>query len=76
MAGEVPAPHPVAAVGDGFILLAPEPANGGMEGLLIAQGRVAGQKRRAHIGRQKLWVTIPEFTETVIAREHMFIAVS
>lgn len=76
MAGEVAPPTPLAAIGDGFVLLAPEPANGGMEGLLIAEGRVAGQKRRAHIGRQKLWVTIPEFTETVIAREHMFLAVS
>lgn len=72
----VAAPNPVAAIGDGFVLLAPQPANGGMEGLLIAENRVAGQKRRAHMGRQKLWVTVPEFTETVIAREHMFVAVA
>ena len=64
----------MAAVGDGFILLAPEPANGGMEGLLIAQGRVSGQTIQVKLDRQTLRVRVPEFTETVIACS-MFVAV-
>lgn len=72
---DLPAPDPVAAIGDGFILLAPEPVNGGMSGLLIAEHRVSGQKLRVSIGRTKVSVIVPEFSEMLLAREDVFVSV-
>jgi len=69
-------PDPVAAIGDGFLLLAPEATNGGMEGLLIAQKRVSGQVIQVTIGRSKVKVTVPEFEEMLLAREHVFVSVN
>jgi hypothetical protein len=75
MKSSTPAPDPVAAIGDGFILLAPEPVNGGMEGLLIAEKRVSGQVIDVTIGRLKVQAIVPEFEEMLLAREHVFVGV-
>ena len=76
MAEGLPAPDPVAAIGRDFILLAPEPANGGMEGLLIAKKTVSGKLLQVKLGRQSIKVIVPEFEESVVAREHVFVAVN
>lgn len=76
MADGVPAPDPVAAIGRDFILLAPEPVNGGMEGLLIAKKSVSGKLLMVKLGRQSIKVVVPEFEESVVAREHVFVAVN
>lgn len=73
---DLPAPDPVAALGDGFILLAPEPVNGGMSGLLIAQNRVSGKTIDVTIGRIKVSVIVPEFSEMFLAREEVFVSVN
>lgn len=71
----LPAPEPIAALGDGFILLAPQPANGGMTGLLMAEKRVSGQAIVVKLNRMKLRVTVPEFDEMFLAREDVFVSV-
>ena len=76
MKSPMPAPDPVAAIGDGFILLAPTPVNGGMEGLLMAQQRVSGLTIEVSLGRMKLKVNVPEFEEMILAREEVFISVN
>jgi len=76
MKGGTPAPDPVAAIGDGFILLAPEPVNGGMSGLLIAQQKVSGQVLDVKLGQMNLKVTCPEFEEMLLAREDIFVGVN
>lgn len=76
MKGLTPAPDPVAAIGDGFILLAPQLVNGGMEGLLIAEKRVSGKIVEAKLGRVSVKVTIPQFGEMLLAREHVFVSVN
>lgn len=73
---DMPAPEPVAAIGDGFILLAPQPVNGGMEGLLMAEQRVSGQVVEVTLGRMKLKVNVPEFEEMILAREDVFVGVN
>lgn len=75
MKSSLPAPDPVAAIGDGFVLLAPQPVNGGMEGLLMAEQRVSGQVIEVKLGRMKLKVAVPEFEEMLLAREHVFVSV-
>lgn len=72
----IPAPEPVAAVGDGFILLAPQPVNGGMEGMLMAEQRVSGQVIPVTLGRMKISVRVPEFEEMLLARENVFVSVN
>jgi hypothetical protein len=74
--GSMAPPEPVAAIGDGFILLAPEPVNGGIEGLLIAQQKASGRVLEATLGRIKVKVTVPEFEEMLLAREHVFVSVN
>jgi hypothetical protein len=69
------APEPLAAIGDGFLLLAPEQVNGGIEGLLIAEKRVSGQVVEIKIGRIKAKITCPEFEEMLLAREHVFVSI-
>ena len=76
MRSSLPAPDPVAATGDGFILLAPSPVNGGMEGLLIAQQKVSGQTIEVRLGRMKLKVNVPQFEEMLLAREQVFVSVN
>jgi hypothetical protein len=73
---DVAAPDPVAAIGDGFILLAPEPVNGGMSGLLMAEHRVSGKKIKVTVGNTKVSVTVPEFEEMLLAREDVFVSVN
>ena len=73
---ELPAPEPVAAFGDGFILLAPKPANGGMTGLLMAEKRVSGRVIEVTLNRMKLKVTVPEFDEMLLAREDVFVGIN
>ena len=75
MKSSIPAPDPVAALGDGFVLLAPQPVNGGMEGLLIAEKRVSGQVIEVTLGRMKVKVTVPEFEEMLLAREDIFVGI-
>lgn len=72
----LPAPEPVAAVGDGFILLAPSPANGGIEGLLMAEQRVSGKTIDVTLGRMTIRVNVPEFEEMLLAREEVFVSVN
>ncbi len=74
MSGQCEAPEPLAAVGDGFVLLAPEPRNGGMEGLMLATSKVSGQEIEVQIGGHTAVVTVPDFEGTVIAREHVYVA--
>lgn len=76
MKSSIPAPDPVAAIGDGFILLAPRPVNGGMEGLLIAQRRASGQVIDVTLGRMKAKATVPDFEEMFLAREDVFVSVN
>lgn len=72
----IPAPDPVAAIGDGFILLAPQPVNGGIEGLLIAKKSVSGRVIEAKLGRMRIKVNVPDFEEMLLARENVFIGVN
>ena len=76
MKSSTPAPDPAALLGDGFVLLAPQPVNGGMEGLLIAEQRVSGRVIDVKFGRMKLRVTAPEFSETLLAREGIFVSIN
>jgi len=69
-----PAPTPLAAIADGFILLAPEQRNGGLEGLMLATSRVSGQKIEVDVNGTKAWVNVPAFQGSVVAREHVFVA--
>lgn len=73
MAGQCETPEPLAAIGDGFVLLAPQPKNGGMEGLMLATSKVSGQEIEVQIGGHAATITVPEFEGTVIAREHVYI---
>ena len=76
MKSGMPAPEPLAAIGDGFVLLVPEPVNGGMKGLLIAQKRVSGEVIKTKLGRMELSVTVPDFEEMLLAREDVFVSVN
>ena len=69
-------PEPLAAIGDGFVLLAPEPVNGGMKGLLMAEKRISGQVIRGKLDRMELSVTVPDFEEMLLAREDVFVSVN
>lgn len=76
MKSSMSAPEPVAAIGEGFLLLAPEPVNGGMTGLLIAQKHVSGEVVDVTLGRMKFSVTVPDFDEMLLAREDVFVSVN
>ncbi len=70
----VTAPEPVAAIGEGVLLLAPRQKNGGLEGLLLATHAAAGRKVPVKIAGFKATISVPEFDEQVIAREDCFVA--
>lgn len=67
-------PEPVAAIGDGFILLAPEPRNGGIEGLMLATSSVAGKEIEVKIAGMTARIQVPNFEGSVVAREHVYVA--
>ena len=75
-AKDASAPEPLAAIGDGVILLAPTPKNGGMEGLLLATHKVSGQDVRVTIAGHEATITLPDFEEAVIAREDVYVPAS
>ena len=72
---DVEPPQPVAAIGEGVLLLAPKEKNGGLEGLLLARSEVSGEQVQASIAGYEITLAIPEFTEQIIAREDVFIPV-
>ena len=67
-------PTPLAAIAKDFILLAPVPKNGGMEGLMLAKSSVSGKEIEVKIGGHKATIAVPEFEGTVIAKEHTYVA--
>ena len=69
-------PEPLAAIAEGFILLAPVPKNGGMEGLMLATSAVSGQEIEVKIGGHAVRVQVPEFDGSVIAKEHIYVPAS
>ncbi len=71
----VEAPSPVAAIGEGVVVLAPEAKTGGIEGLLLATSAVSGQVVEVDVDGTKLKVAIPEFEDSIIAREHVFLTI-
>ena len=75
-ARDAAAPEPLAAIGDGVILLAPKPKNGGMEGLLLATHRAAGKDVEVTIAGHKTTITLPDFDDSVIAREDVYVPAS
>ena len=74
-AGDTAPPDDLAAIGQDFLLIAPQPVNGGMEGLLLAKQRVAGELILVKVGNTSVRVRVPEFEESVVAREYVFVGV-
>lgn len=77
MAAGVEPPNPLAAIGEHFVLLAPEPRNGGMEGLLLATSEASGQELTVRVPgvKESIRVAVPEFSDAFIARENIFIPI-
>lgn len=69
------APEPVAAIGDGVIVLAPEPKAGGLEGLLLATAKASGKTMPISIDGVRANIMVPEFEGATIAKEHAFLVV-
>ena len=70
------APNPLAAIGDGVLLLAPQVRNGGIEGLLIATQAVSGKDVYVTMNGETRTASIPQFDEWVLAREDVFLPIS
>lgn len=58
----------VAILGDGWILLAPIEIDGGFQGLLVAEQRVAGQTLQGAFMDEQVEVELPAFQEFVLAK--------
>ena len=69
-------PKVLAAIGEGVLLLAPVPKNGGLEGLLLATAATSGKEVEVSIQGVKTTITVPEFEQSVIAREHVYVPAS
>lgn len=59
----------VAIIGDGFVLLAPDPITGGFQGLLLAEHRVAGMEVEGAYMGETVKVRLPLFEDFVLAKE-------
>ncbi len=70
------APDPVAAIGEGVVILAPEAMAGGIEGLLLATSAVSGQVVEVDVDGAKFRVAVPEFEDSAIAREHVLLTIN
>ena len=67
------APAPVAAIGENFVLLAPQRRSGGLEGLLMATSEVSGQHIEVEMDGETLTVAVPDFEGHAVAREHVYV---
>lgn len=68
-------PEPLAAIGDGALLLAPQIRNGGIEGLLLATQAVSGKDIYITMNGETRTASIPQFDEWVLAREDVFLPI-
>lgn len=68
-------PATPALIGEGVVLLAPVPRNGGVEGLMLARLDVADKNIEVTDGKARFTVAIPKFDGSVIAREGVFLPV-
>lgn len=59
----------VSIVGDGWVLLAPDPITGGFQGLLLAEHRVAGAVVEGAYMGGTVTVRLPQFEDFVLAKE-------
>lgn len=59
----------VAIIGDGWVLLAPQPIDNGFTGLLLAEHRAAGQEAEGIYLGERVTVRLPQFEDFVLARE-------
>jgi hypothetical protein len=62
-------PSEVAIIGDGFVLLAPEPIEGGYTGLLLAEYAYSGQVCSGTYLDKEITIKLPEFQDYVLAKE-------
>lgn len=69
------APAPLAAIGEGIVLLAPVDNGEEVSGLLIANRTAAGSDVEVTFGDQRVVVSVPSFPESVLAREGVTLAV-
>lgn len=76
LASDCAPPEPLAALGDGVVLLAPQIRNGGVEGLLLATQEVSGKEVRVTMNGEVRTASIPTFEEFVLARENVFLPIS
>lgn len=69
------ATSPLAAIGDGVVVLSPIEKNGGLEGLLLARCNVSGKRVKVQLGKRRLTLAVPEFAGSYLAREHVYLPI-
>lgn len=66
-------PSPAAMIGDGVVILAPIPRNGGVEGLLLATHKASNATVMVTDGESHYKVAIPYFSGSRLAREGVYV---